>query len=192
MKSIPYCIGTLLLGGLLACGGGFSSSSSSTPGLGFTSTASTSSYRFVKNATLSTDTRLALDLLGPQGTAARGVALYLATDGTKVEWVNPSTGATTGSLVTTGSAFTLGSAPQLVSTKAEGATLQVGAFQKGGAAATYGTTPILTIGLALKSGTSKGTVLLGAQSGKTSIALNGDASPTNVGITVDCGSVSVQ
>lgn len=193
MKSTRYLIGSLLLGSLLACGGGSGggSSASTTSKLSFTSTASTSSYRFVKNTTLSTANRLALDLMGPTGTTARGVAVYLAADTTKVDWVNPTTGATTGDLVTLGSAFTLGSAPRLAASKVSGDNLQVGAFQKGGSAATYGSAPILTIAFAKKDGAPKGAVTFGPESGKTLIALSGDASPSNVTITVDFGTLSV-
>lgn len=189
-------MGLFLLVSLLACGGGGGGgggSSDSSTTLSFSTTATTSEYRFAENTSLSSDSRLVLDLYGPTGTTARGVALFLTTDASKATWVNPSTGSTSGSLITVGSQFTLGSTPKLLADAASGAALQVGVFQKGGAAATYsGSTPILSVALAPVSGAASGSVTFGATSGRQSITLSG-ASPGGVtNITLNYGTVSVQ
>jgi hypothetical protein len=187
--------GLLLLGSLVACGGGGGGGSSSAPSattLGFTTTATTSEYRFVKDTALSTDTRLVLDLLGPMGVPARGVAIFLAADTSKVTWVNPATGSTSGSLIQTGSQFTVGPSPTLVADKVSGAALQAGVFQKGGTAATYDGTPILSVALALNSGAATGTVTFGATSSGQSIALSGASPGLVTNITIDYGRVTVE
>ena len=181
-------IGLTLLATMLACGGGGgggggSSSGSSTPTLAFatTATATDNDYRFVKNAS-STDTTLMLDLLGPTGQSAKGVAVFLTADTDKVDWVNP----------TVGSQFPLGGAPYLFAYKVSTSNLQIGIFQKGGAATTYdGTAPILTLGLKLKSRADQGTVAFGLQGSPMSLELDGKTSQ-NEQITINCGKVSVE
>lgn len=188
-------MGLLLLGSLVACGGGGGGGSSSAPSattLRFTTTATTSEYRFVKDAALSTGTRLVLDLLGPTGVPARGVAVFLAADTSKVTWVNPATGSTSGSLIQAGSQFTVGPSPALVADKASGAALQAGIFQKGGSAATYDGTPILSVALALNSSVATGTVTFGATSSGQPIALNGASPGVVTNITINYGTVMAE
>lgn len=177
-------IGLALLGTMLACGGGGgggSSSATSATALSFTTSAATSQYRFVRNES-STSTMLMLDLFGPVGQSAKGIAVFLSADSAKVDWVNP----------TVGSQFPLGGAPRLFSYKVSGSNLQVGIFQKGGTAATYGdSTPILTLGLKLKSNVDNGTVAFGLQVSPASLELDGK-SAQNEQITINCGTVTAQ
>ena len=197
-QHIAGCTGLLLLGTLVSCGGGggggggSSDSGSSAATLAFATTAKTSEYRFVQNTSLSTSSRLVLDLLGPTGDLARGVAVFLTADTTKVTWVNPSTGSTTGSLVQAGSQFTLGPAPRLLADSVSGAALQAGIFQKGGAAATYNGTPILSVALAAKTGVTTGAVSFGATTGRQPIALSGASPGVVTNIAINYGTVTVQ
>ncbi len=188
-------IGLTLLATMLACGGGGggggSSSGSATPTLAFTTTATDDEYRFVKDTTLSTDTRLVLDLLGPSGVSARGVAVFLSADTGKVTWVNPATGSATGSLIVVGTQFDAGSSPAFVADKFSERILQAGVFQKGGTAATYDGKSILSVALALKSGAAAGSVTFGAV-GTRSIALSGDNPGVVKTLAINCGTVSVE
>jgi hypothetical protein len=134
-------------------------------------------YRFVLNAASSTSTRVVLDLMGPVGTSARGVAVYLSASSAAVDWATPGSGQ---SLTAAGGAFNLGGSPRLIATKLESGNLQAGVFQKGGSPATYGTAPILSVALSLKSNVSKGQVILGAQSGQQSIVLNADGTTSAI------------
>jgi len=189
-------IGLTLLATMLACGGGGggggSSSGSATPTLTFTTTATDDEYRFVKDTTLSTDTRLVLDLLGPSGVSARGVAVFLSADTGKVTWVNPATGSATGSLIVVGTQFNAGSSPVFAADKSSDKILQAGVFQKGGSAATCdGKSIILSVALALKSGAAAGSVTFGAV-GTRSIALSGDNPGVVKTLAINCGTVSVE
>lgn len=187
-------VGLTLLATMLACGGGGgggSTSGSATPTLAFTTTANDGEYRFVKDTTLSTDTRLVLDLLGPKGVPARGVAVFLSADTGKVAWVNPTTGSATGSLIVVGTQFDAGSSPAFVADKFSDRILQAGVFQKGGTAATYDGKSILSVALALKSGAAAGSVTFGAV-GTRSIALSGDNPGVVKSLAINCGTVSVE
>lgn len=195
-------MGLFLLVSLLACGGGGGGgggSSSSSTTLSFSTTATTSEYRFVENTSQSSDSRLVLDLYGPTGITARGVAIFLTTDTSMATWVNPSTGSSTGSLITVGSQFVVDKSPKLVKSLVSDSTpenLQVGVFQKGGAAVTYSSsTPILSVALAPVPGAASGTVKFVAASSPdtpSSIFLSGDDPGIVQGITIKCGTVSVQ
>jgi hypothetical protein len=185
--SIIFCALSLAL--LSACGGGGDKPvdpASYATTLSYQNPDSTG-FRLVKNATASSTSRLVLDLVGPSGTQAKGVALFLVTDGAKAAWVHP-TGAA-GSCVAPGSVFPLGAAPQLKADKVEGAQVQVGLFQKGGSAVTLTDASLLSLGLNLKGATvAKGAVSLG--SGKQAMVLNGDG--TLSPITISLGTLSAQ
>ncbi|QRO01722.1 hypothetical protein JRI60_23205 [Archangium violaceum] len=107
-------------------------------------------WRLVKNAALSTDDRLVLDLLAPAGTAGRGVDLTLSADQPRASWAKLASGDSEYAL---NHAFDLGSGPQLFRSNAKDSTLLVGAFQKGTAApAVSFTGPVLSVALDLKTG----------------------------------------
>ena len=191
MKSSSIIFSVLSLALLSACGGGGDKPvdpASYATTLSYQNPDSTG-FRLVKNATASTATRLVLDLVGPSGTQAKGVAFFLVTDGAKAAWVHP-TGAA-GSCVAPGSVFPLGTAPQLKADKVEGAQVQVGLFQKGGSATTLTDAPLLSLGLNLKGATvAKGAVSLGLASGKQAVVLNADGTLSS--ITVSVGALSAQ
>ncbi len=103
-------------------------------------------FRLVRNASLSTASKLVLDLTGPAGTG-QGVAFIVSADQTKVTWSNPPASGTLAANV----AFTLGSGTQALVGKATGDQLQGAAFQKPGAAAVNLAQPLMRISLDLKS-----------------------------------------
>lgn len=88
--------------------------------------------RLLKNAALSTPTRLVLDVVGPTGQTGQGVSFILRVDGAKASWVNPPASA---GLVQS-LAFNPGSGPAaLVGKDKGGGELQGAVFQKTGSLA---------------------------------------------------------
>lgn len=104
------------------------------------------SFRLVRNAGLSTSSKLVLDLAGPAGTG-QGVAFIVSADQSKVTWSNPPSSGTLAANV----AFTLGSGTQAFVGKVTGDQLQGAAFQKPGTAAVSLAQPLMRISLDLKS-----------------------------------------
>lgn len=103
-------------------------------------------FRLVRNASLSTTSKLVLDLTGPAGTG-QGVAFIVSADQSKVTWSNPpSSGSLAANLV-----FNLGSGTQAFVGKVTGDQLQGAAFQKPGATAVSLAQPLMRISLDLKS-----------------------------------------
>jgi len=190
--TISACMASLLL--LAACGGGGGETSGSGPdtsnyakALVYQDPAATG-FRLVRDSS-SSDTHLVLKLLGPSGTLCKGVAFFVSTDASKVNWVHP-TGAA-GSHVSPGSVIALGTSPQFLTDKATGGVLQVALFQKGGSAATLGTAPLLSLALDLKGTTlPKGSVSLSLTSGKQAVMLAADG--TLQPIAISLGSLDAQ
>ena len=93
---------------------------------------------------------LVLNLVGPAGTGAQGVSIFLTADPGLATW---SKGSGTPSYASAGTAFNLGAAPQAFAT-ALSATgdLQVGLYQKSGSVL-FGAAPILSMALDLASAT---------------------------------------
>jgi hypothetical protein len=195
MKTINLILSGLLLVSLVACsGGGGNSSTQPVPpvvyatNLTYADPSGTASYRLIKNVSLSTTTRLVLDLYGPSGQAARGLSFFLSADTSRVDFVNPAGSGV--SAISAGSVFNLGSEPKLLKDKLtqSNVNLEVGIYQKGGAAATFGSTPILSLALNLKGTAQKGVVALNALSGAQE--LKNDYTTSPVSITV--GTVTAQ
>jgi len=176
----------LVLALLSACGGGSTAPHAPASSLSYQDPTATG-YRLLRNAA-STPTHLVLDLVGPSGATAKGVALFLEADPARATWVHP-TGAT-GTVVAPGAVFPLGAAPQMLKDRVEGGVLQVGLFQKGGAATVLGSAPILTLALDLKASASVGTVLLSVPTGKQPQVLNADGTLTS--LTISLGTLSAQ
>lgn len=171
---------SLALLSLLACGGGGNSTPTPppppTPKLVYTDPGS-GTYRLTRNATLSRDGHLVLDLLGPTGAQGRGLAFTLTTDAAKVAWVKPET--TEPELVVPAT-FDLGAAPQLFKVKAAGATLQAAFAQKGPAVSAKALDGTLArVALDLNPG-AKGAVTLTATQAQV---LPGSGSPQDIMIT---------
>ena len=182
---------TILLAGLglllAACGGGSGSGAHSATTLTFTPGSTLSGFRLAKNSG-STPGTLILDLYGPAGTAAQGVAFYLTADQTRVAWTK--IGAPAGCYSLPAGTFDLGAAPQLFADKVAASDLQVGLFQKTGQAVFADTQPIVSVALALRPGAAPGPVAFQATQGKQAIVLNPDG--TSTAVTIDLGSLSAQ
>lgn len=144
----------LLLALALACAGGGGSPAAAPPPaaktwadtLVYTDPQGTG-FRLVRNAALSTPTRLVLEVAGPAGQSGRGLAFLLGADAAKVTWVAPPGG--TG--LVQNLAFDLGTGvPALVGKDKGGGVLQGAAFQKAGSPS-FGQ-PLVRVCLELKSG----------------------------------------
>ncbi len=106
-----------------------------------------SGFRLVRNGSLSSASRLVLDLTGPAGTTGQGVAFIVSADQTKVTWSNPPSAPGLAANV----AFNLGAGTQALVGKATGDQLQGAAFQKTGTAAVNLAQPLMRISLDLKA-----------------------------------------
>jgi hypothetical protein len=180
----------LALAALLACGGGGGgggSSASTTAGSLSFAPGSGTSYRLARNPA-STGTTLLLDLYGPTGTKAQGVALFLTADTSRVSWAQPA--GSNGKYTLPGTAFNLGSAPQIYAEKLTGADLQVGLFQKSGSVAFAAGKPILTVALSLVAGAAQGDASLSETSGTQAIVLNADGTTSDLP-AIDLGTVTI-
>lgn len=148
--SVPASILSLTL--ILACSGGGGGDTKTTPPpktiadtLAYSDPNGTS-FRLVRNASLSSASKLVLDLVGPTGTG-QGVAFIVSADQTKVTWSNPPSSGSLAANV----AFNLGSGTQAFVGKVSGDQLQGAAFQKPGTTVVNLAQPLLRISLDLKS-----------------------------------------
>lgn len=187
------CTAFMALTLTLACGGGGGGGGGSTnpppppktiaDTLTYTDPAS-SGFRLVRNSSLSSQSRLVLDLVGPSGTNGQGVAFIASADQTKVTWSNPPSASSQVANV----AFNLGTGTQALVAKVTGDQLQGGAFQKPGTAAVNLAQPLVRISLDLKSGVPvNSAVALNVTAGNQLQATGGPAS-----ITVAVGSLIAQ
>ena len=150
-----------------------------------------SGFRLEVDPATNDSAHLVLNLMGPSGTAASGVAFFLTSDATAVAWGSPG-GAEP--YAKAGSAFTLGAVPMFKSKLSQGTgDLQVGLFQTGAPAQGLGSAPIVSLALDLKTGTGllAGTrVGLAPTVGKTSKYL--DAQGTDQTISIGVGVLTAQ
>ncbi len=106
-----------------------------------------SGFRLVRNAGLSTTSKLVLEFAGPVGSTGQGVALIVSADQSKVTWTTPSASGT----VVQNVAFNLGPGTQAFVSGISGDQLQGAAFQKPGTSAVNLAQPLLRISLELKA-----------------------------------------
>ncbi len=172
---------------LLACGGGGGGSTppppAPAPKLAYTDP-TTGAYRLVRNAALSTDGHLVLNLVGPAGTQGRGLAFTLTAEAAKATWAKPE--ASDSDLVAPAT-FDLGAAPRIFKVKATGATLQAAFSQQGPAVSAKALdAPLALVALNLNPG-AKGTVTLTATQAQV---LPASGSPQDVVVSV--GTLQIQ
>lgn len=196
MSRSTLLFSALVLGALAGCGGGGGGSTATpTPTVATSlvyANPTTGGYQLVKNAALSTATHLVLDLTGPSGTQARGLAVGLTfTVAGRAGWAPVTPGGA--NLVQEGGVFTLGAAPRALvgRTVNNGIDLEVGLFQKGaaGSAATLGTAPLASVAMDLKAGATPGAITLAGVPAKCFVQ---DATGARVAITPVVGSLSAQ
>lgn len=148
---IPTTAASIFLLSLtLACSGGGGSTTPPPPPKTIADTLaytdpSGAGFRLVRNASLSTTSKLVLDLTGPAGNG-QGVAFIVSADQSKVTWSNPPSSGSLAANV----AFNLGSGTQAFMGKVTGDQLQGAAFQKPGASAVNMAQPLMRISLDLK------------------------------------------
>lgn len=146
-------------------------------------------FRLVAEPASNGTSHLLLDLVGPAGTAIKGVALF-ATAGSGAAWGDPG-GADPNAKA--GTALTLGS-PALFKSKLNAGDLQVGICQTGAAAATLGSAAIVTLALDLDQAgmmAVSGTVVgLAATAGKTSVYVDGNNAQQTM--ILDMGTLTAQ
>jgi hypothetical protein len=136
-----------------------------------------SGFRLMRNAALSTASKLVLDLVGPSGTG-QGIAIIINADQSKVTWSNPpSSGALVQNL-----AFNLGSGTQALVGKATGNQLQSAAFQKPGAAAVNLGQPLLRMSLDLNPAVPVNTSISMSFSGGNQLPASGGPASITVAV----------
>lgn len=172
---------------VLACGGGGGGSSAPPPPpppkWTYTDPAG-SSYRLLRNASLSTDSYLVLNVVGPTGVQGRGVSFSLTVDNAKATWVKPE--SSDADLVAPAT-FDLGSAPQILKVKLVGNELQVAFGQKGsGVSAKPLDGTLARVALEIKPG-ANGSVSLTASKAQV---LPASGAPQD--ITLALGTVAIQ
>jgi hypothetical protein len=185
MKNTKLALAPVLLL-LAACGGGGSGAGPVAP-----APATTLSYTnpplagySLQVVPASNHTRqLTLNLVGPTGQMAQGVSIFLTADPALVTWAK-----TAGAYAVPGTVFTLGPAPQAFVTSVSAAGgLQVGLYQKTGSV-TYGSAPLLSLGLNLLAGSVKAgsTVALSVSSGTQAVYVdvNGAVQPLAAPVAV--------
>jgi hypothetical protein len=163
----------------LACGGGAGNvtSSPSTP-LVYTDPTDTTSWRLTHDPA-STPAHLILDLMAPSGASGQGVTLILTTDASKATWHAFSSGGYLQGLVF--------SSPLVDVASVQGSALRIVAAKEPGAPVTYGSAPVLQVGLDSVAGAAAGNVTLSATDG----GHLGAAAPA-VPIPVQVGSLVTQ
>lgn len=155
LTSLSTASSFLFLSIAAACGGGGGGGGSAPPPPPPKTIADTltytdpsgSGFRLVRNAGLSTSSKLVLEVAGPAGATGQGMAFILSSDQSKVTWTNPPSSGTLVQNV----AFNLGSGTQAYTSKSAGDQLQGAAFQKPGSAAINLAQPLLRISLDLKA-----------------------------------------
>lgn len=162
MKKLTTLSVLFALGSLLGCGGGDSKPTPAPPqaaSLAYTNPTS-GSYQLLKNTTLSSGTKLVLDLVGPSSGTGSGVSITL-TAGSQVSWVNVDAGNPAGTYLANGTAFSLGVSPQIMKAQVTGNTLVATLAEKGHGTPKALNVPLLRVAMNLRPdiGTAPGTAI---------------------------------
>jgi len=194
MRLLNQCLLVATVLALTACGGGGGGDTPPAPTqasrLMYTDPSDAKAYRWMKDATLSTNTHLVLYLVAPSGVNLHGVGFHLTVDGSKATWAKV---VVTDSTYLQNAAFNLGTGPQALVAKVTGSTLQGGIYQK-----PVGTVPVVSTGqpliriaVDLAPATSPGPVTFQQLPGKGMALIAGSSvSPGN--ITVVLGALQAQ
>jgi len=152
MKKFATLSTLLILSSLFGCGGGSKPAPAPPQAASLAYTNPTSgNYQLLKNTTLSSGTRLVLDLVGPSTGTGSGLSVTL-TLGEQASWVNVNTGDPAGTYVAKGTAFTLDTSPEIIKGQVSGNTLIATVAEKGHAAPKALNKPLLRVAVSLKTG----------------------------------------
>ena len=171
---------------LVACGGGSPPAPPAKATRIVYTPPTTGAYLLLLNAGKSTNTHLVLDLLGPVGTAGRGVAFHLSADPGQLIWSKVDTRDTEYAQSET--------FRPVIKTKARSGDLQVGAFLTGNqsSSVTFDRTLVLaTVALDLAPGATPGMALLRAGDG-TAVMLPAVMGSDPLAVTITAGTVTLQ
>ncbi len=146
----------VLLGTLLACGGGGGSKAPATAtSLAYADPVATS-YLLKKNASLSTPGHLVLELWGPAGATGCGVTAAFTLGGTAASWHNVNAADAAGTYVANGTAFDLGPGAPILKAKVTGPVLAATVAEKGTSAPKALDKALLRLALDLHPGLAPG------------------------------------
>lgn len=192
MTRISLIGSALVLGVLVSCGGGGGGSNQNTqPATANTLTyvdPTSGTFQLKKNTTLSTNTHLVLDLVGPASPTGTGVTVTMTVDASRASW-GLVTASDATSYAANGTVFNLGTTPQILKAKVSGGTLVATVAEKGLSTAKALNGPLLRVALDLKSGITPGAITLTADAAKCQV-LNGDGTLAPLALTP--GTLSAQ
>jgi len=149
----------LILGTLLACGGGWQLLATSGPGHGHGPGLHRSHHRRLpaqEERRLSTPTHLVLEVWGPATTAGSGLTVTFALGGTAATWRNVKASDAASTYVANGTAFNLGSGAPILKAKLTGTTLVATVAEKGTASPKAINQALLQVALDLQAGATVG------------------------------------
>ncbi|MBI1751085.1 MAG: hypothetical protein HY014_12985 [Acidobacteria bacterium] len=151
-------IPALLLGSLLACGGGGSTPAGPTTATRLTYTdPTTGTYQLRQNATLSSPTHLVLELWGPATDTGCGVSAAFTLGSSAGAWRNIRGTDAASTYIANGTAFDPGAGTPILKATLNGATLSAAVAEKGLAAPKALNKPLLLVAVDLQSGAAPGT-----------------------------------
>lgn len=187
-NTIASILGGSVMLTLVACGGGGGGSDTPKTATSLVYTDPTSGdYQLKKNATLSTPTKLVLDLVGNNTGNGAGVAFHLTADTAKVAWAKVADADA--EYARNGAVLTLGSGVQALKGKVSGNTLQVVVSEKGTAGSQSMNGVLASVALSLKTGIAPGAVSLDVVSGKAQVL---PATGDPAAITITKGALAAQ
>lgn len=194
MRTLKALLAASMLLTLIACGGGGGGGGSSTPTpatrLVYTDPTDATAYRWVRDAGLSTNTHLVLDLVAPVGVNLHGIGFHATVDATRAGWSKVASGDATW---IQNAAFSLGSGTQALAAKVSGNALQAGVYQKAVSTTPVASSgqPLVRVALDLTTGATPGTISLQQTSGKA-LALVAGTTVAAGNVTTAFGSLQAQ
>ncbi len=187
MNARTLLTSTVLIGSLLACGGGGGSTDNqpkTATSLTYTDP-TTGTYQLRKNTSLSTATHLVLELWGPATTSGCGVSLTLTLSGTGAAWQKVQATDAAGVYAANGTAFNLGSGTPILKSKVTGGTLVATVAEKGTATPKTLDKALIRVAMDLQAGTTQGAqVLLTPDAATCQVLLaDGTLAPVTVAVS---------
>lgn len=150
-------IPALLLGSLLACGGGSPSPAGPTAATRLTyADPTTGTYQLRQSAALSSPTHLVLELWGPATDTGCGVSAAFTLGSSAGAWRNVKGADAAGTYIANGTAFDLGAGSPILKATVNGATLSAAVAEKGLSAPKALNKALLQMAVDLQPGTTPG------------------------------------